>query len=59
MSDVLDRFLRYVRYDTQLERTVLQTQPSTEKQWLLLRALGSRSFAKSAWPTSCSMNMAT
>jgi tripeptide aminopeptidase len=38
MSDVLDRFLRYVRFDTQSNETS-KSQPSTEKQWLLLRAL--------------------
>ena len=38
MSDVLDRFLRYVRYDTQSDETST-TFPSTDKQWILLRAL--------------------
>ena len=38
MSDVLDRFLRYVRFDTQSSEAST-SQPSTEKQWLLLRAL--------------------
>ncbi len=38
MSDVLDRFLRYVRFDTQSNEQS-STQPSTETQWLLLRAL--------------------
>ncbi len=38
MTTVLDRFLRYVRFDTQSnERST--TYPSTEKQWVLLRAL--------------------
>jgi tripeptide aminopeptidase len=40
MPDVLDRFLRYVRFDTQ-SREQSSTQPSTENQWLLLRALES------------------
>ena len=38
MSDVLDRFLRYVRYDTQSNETST-TFPSTDKQLILLRAL--------------------
>src|SRR5438477_9585528 len=38
MSDVLSRFLRYVRYDTQSDERST-TYPSTEKQLLLLRAL--------------------
>src|SRR5471030_2937635 len=38
MSDVLDRFLRYVRFDTQSSEQST-SQPSTETQWLLLRAL--------------------
>jgi len=38
MSDVLDRFLRYVRYDTQSSETST-TFPSTDKQLILLRAL--------------------
>jgi tripeptide aminopeptidase len=38
MSAVLDRFLRYVRYDTQSDETS-QTFPSTDKQLVLLRAL--------------------
>ena len=38
MSDVLDRFLRYVRFDTQSSEQAT-SQPSTEQQWLLLRAL--------------------
>ncbi len=38
MSDVLDRFLRYVRFDTQSNEQS-STQPSTANQWLLLRAL--------------------
>jgi tripeptide aminopeptidase len=38
MSDVLDRFLRYVRYDTQSDEKST-TFPSTEKQLILLRAL--------------------
>jgi tripeptide aminopeptidase len=38
MSDVLDRFLRYVRYDTQSDETS-PTFPSTDKQLILLRAL--------------------
>jgi tripeptide aminopeptidase len=38
MSDVLDRFLRYVRYDTQSDETST-TLPSTDKQLILLRAL--------------------
>jgi tripeptide aminopeptidase len=38
MSDVLDRFLRYVRYDTQSDESST-TCPSTEKQLVLLRAL--------------------
>ncbi len=37
---VLDRFLRYVRFDTQ-SREQSATQPSTENQWPLLRALES------------------
>jgi tripeptide aminopeptidase len=38
MTTVLDRFLRYVRFDTQSnERST--TYPSTETQWVLLRAL--------------------
>ncbi|HZP49109.1 MAG TPA: peptidase T [Vicinamibacterales bacterium] len=38
MSDVLDRFLRYVRYDTQSDESSA-TYPSTEKQLVLLRDL--------------------
>ena len=38
MSAVLDRFLRYVRYDTQSDEAS-QTFPSTDKQLVLLRAL--------------------
>jgi len=38
MSAVLDRFLRYVRYDTQSDETS-PTFPSTDKQLVLLRAL--------------------
>src|SRR5215510_13695572 len=38
MSAVLDRFLRYVRYDTQSDETS-QTFPSTDKQLVLLRDL--------------------
>ena len=38
MSDVLDRFLRYVRYDTQSDERSTSF-PSTEKQLVLLRAL--------------------
>ena len=38
MSDVLDRFLRYVAYDTQSDERST-TYPSTEKQLLLLRSL--------------------
>jgi len=38
MSDVLDRFLRYVRYDTQSDEKSTAF-PSTEKQLILLRAL--------------------
>jgi len=38
MSDVLDRFLRYVRYDTQSDEKST-TFPSTDKQLILLRAL--------------------
>src|SRR3954451_5837274 len=39
MTDtVLDRFLRYVRYDTQSDETSA-TVPSTEKQLVLLRDL--------------------
>ena len=38
MSDVLSRFLRYVRYDTQSDEGST-TYPSTEKQLVLLRAL--------------------
>ncbi len=38
MSDVLDRFLRYVRYDTQSDETST-TFPSTDKQLILLRSL--------------------
>jgi tripeptide aminopeptidase len=38
MSDVLDRFLRYVRYDTQSNESST-TFPSTDKQLVLLRAL--------------------
>ena len=37
-SPVLDRFLRYVRYDTQSTKTST-TFPSTDKQLILLRAL--------------------
>src|SRR5919204_338059 len=38
MSDVLERFLRYVKYDTQSnERS--KTYPSTDKQLVLLRDL--------------------
>jgi tripeptide aminopeptidase len=38
MSTVLDRFLRYVQYDTQSDERST-TYPSTEKQLVLLRAL--------------------
>lgn len=38
MSAVLDRFLRYVRYDTQSDESS-QTYPSTAKQLVLLRDL--------------------
>ena len=38
MLTVLDRFLRYVRYDTQSDEAS-QTFPSTDKQLVLLRAL--------------------
>jgi tripeptide aminopeptidase len=38
MSDVLDRFLRYVQYDTQSDEKST-TFPSTEKQLVLLSAL--------------------
>ena len=38
MSDVLDRFLRYVRFDTQSDEQST-TFPSTDKQLVLLRAL--------------------
>src|SRR5438876_10991285 len=38
MSTVLDRFLRYVRYDTQSDEQST-TYPSTEKQLVLLRDL--------------------
>jgi tripeptide aminopeptidase len=38
MTTVLDRFLRYVRFDTQSNEQST-TYPSTEKQWVLLRAL--------------------
>jgi tripeptide aminopeptidase len=38
VSDVLSRFLRYVRYDTQSDERST-TYPSTEKQLVLLRAL--------------------
>jgi tripeptide aminopeptidase len=37
-SDVLNRFLRYVRYDTQSDETS-ETYPSTDKQLVLLRDL--------------------
>lgn len=38
MSDVLERFLRYVRFDTQSNEQST-TQPSTDNQWALLKAL--------------------
>jgi tripeptide aminopeptidase len=38
MTDVLERFLRYVRYDTQSDESS-DTYPSTEKQLVLLRDL--------------------
>src|SRR5436309_11557271 len=38
MASVLDRFLRYVQYDTQADETSL-TYPSTAKQLTLLRDL--------------------
>jgi len=38
MENILDRFLRYVRIDTQSDENS-QTQPSTEKQLTLLRLL--------------------
>ena len=38
MTTVLDRFLRYVRYDTQSDESS-QTYPSTDKQLVLLRDL--------------------
>jgi len=39
METVLDRFLRYVRYDTQSDESS-NTYPSTAKQLVLLRDLG-------------------
>ena len=41
MNTLLDRFLRYVRYDTQSDETST-TFPSTDKQRILLRALTDR-----------------
>ena len=38
MPTVLDRFLRYVRYDTQSDESS-STYPSTDKQLVLLRDL--------------------
>src|SRR3981081_1429561 len=38
MSAVLERFLRYVQYDTQADEAS-QTYPSTEKQLVLLKDL--------------------
>jgi len=38
MASVLDRFLKYVQYDTQADETS-QTYPSTQKQLVLLRDL--------------------
>src|SRR5262249_52770001 len=38
MSDVLERFLRYVQYDTQSDERST-TYPSTDKQLVLLRDL--------------------
>ena len=38
MSNVLERFLRYVRYDTQSNEQS-KTYPSTDKQLVLLRDL--------------------
>src|SRR5258705_12323762 len=38
MTTVLDRFLRYVRYDTQSDEQS-KTYPSTERQLVLLREL--------------------
>lgn len=39
MSDVLDRFLRYVRVDTQSDEATCDTVPSTSKQYDLARLL--------------------
>src|SRR5215470_6553795 len=38
MTSVLDRFLRYIQYDTQSDETST-TYPSTDKQLVLLRDL--------------------
>ena len=38
MEKILDRFLRYVSIDTQSNEES-ESQPSTEKQWNLLRML--------------------
>lgn len=41
MPDVLDRFLRYVRINTQSDEDVTDRTPSTENQWDLARLLES------------------
>lgn len=38
MSEVVDRFLRYVSFDTQSQEGIQQI-PSTEKQWKLAEYL--------------------
>ena len=45
MEKILDRFLRYVSYDTQSCETS-ETQPSTDKQLKLLRVLRDERFIK-------------
>ena len=39
MPDVVERFLRYIKIDTQSDDTITDRTPSTEKQWDLARLL--------------------
>ncbi len=39
MTDVLERFLRYIKIDTQSDDSISDRTPTTEKQWDLARLL--------------------
>ena len=39
MPDILDRFIRYVKINTQSDEAVTDRAPSTENQWQLARLL--------------------